>query len=253
MKAMSGPESESATADRAIASMFDRHVALRAVVDAVLEGRLGVWERDGDAAVLRLGCYEIFGGDPDSEGARRLARKAARPIELVFGNDPAWRKTLAGVHPDAVDRPMVDFDPSELDPKRLRAFEAVPAELELRPLDLPLARQLDEELVPHGLQVFSTPGRLVAEAPGFGVVAGDRLVAAATAYALSSRFVEVAISTRPEFRGRGLAAACGAAMLRECLTRGLSPRWSASNPVSQRLAERLGYRRGGVCEVLYLA
>jgi predicted GNAT family acetyltransferase len=61
----------------------------------------------------------------------------------------------------------------------------------------------------------------------------------------------VAIATRPAFRGRGLAAATAARLLRECLERGLTPRWSASNPVSQRLAVRLGYRPAGVCEVLY--
>ncbi len=33
---------------------------------------------------------------------------------------------------------------------------------------------------------------------------------------------------------------------------GLVPAWSASNPVSQRLAVRLGYEPAGVCEVLYL-
>jgi predicted GNAT family acetyltransferase len=64
--------------------------------------------------------------------------------------------------------------------------------------------------------------------------------------------VEVAISTRPAFRGRGLAAATAARFLRQCLTEGLAPRWSASNPVSQRLAVRLGYQPAGPCEVLYL-
>ena len=62
----------------------------------------------------------------------------------------------------------------------------------------------------------------------------------------------MAIATRPAFRGLGLAAATAARLLRECLDQGLTPRWSASNPVSQRLAVRLGYRPAGVCEVLYL-
>jgi predicted GNAT family acetyltransferase len=36
------------------------------------------------------------------------------------------------------------------------------------------------------------------------------------------------------------------------LARNLAPGWSASNPVSKRLAERLGYRPIRECEVLFL-
>lgn len=57
---------------------------------------------------------------------------------------------------------------------------------------------------------------------------------------------------RLAFRGRGLAAVAAAALIRECLRLGLEPSWSASNPVSKRLALRLGYRPGRQCEVLYL-
>ena len=32
----------------------------------------------------------------------------------------------------------------------------------------------------------------------------------------------------------------------------VTPHWNAANPVSKRLAERLGYRPDGTCEVLYL-
>jgi len=83
----------------------------------------------------------------------------------------------------------------------------------VRALDAALTRQLDAELEPHALQVFPT--------------------------------------SRPAFRGLGLATATAARLLRQCLDAGLTPRWSASNPVSQRLAVRLGYRPAGVCEVLY--
>jgi predicted GNAT family acetyltransferase len=65
--------------------------------------------------------------------------------------------------------------------------------------------------------------------------------------------VEVAIATRAAFRGRGFAAAASARLLLEAVARRLAPHWNASNPVSQRLAVRLGLRPAGTCEVLYLA
>lgn len=237
-----------------VAALFVGQAALRAIVEAGVERRQGRVERDGDAARISLGCYEAFGGDPGSAGARRLVASAARPRELVYGNHPAWRALLLEVHGgDVFDRPMEEFDPSGLDDASLAAIAAgLPAGHELRRLDAALAARLDGDLEPHGLQVFPSPAALAAEGLGFVVVAGDRLASAATSYTRSSRFVEVAIATHPAFRGRGLAAAAGAALLRECLRLGLEPCWSASNPVSKRLALRLGYLPGGTCEVLYL-
>jgi hypothetical protein len=238
-----------------LAALFAGCPTLPAVVEAVLEGRLGSATRDGDAARLSLGCYEIFGGDPAGAGARRLIAGAARPRELVFGNDPAWRRAILAVHGDGVfDRPMQELDASGLDTAALAREEAaLPEGYELRRLDAALAAQLDRELEPHGLQTFAGPLELVERGVGFGAVTGTgELACAATSYTLGSRFLEVAIATRPGHRGRGLAAAGAAALVRHSIAAGLTPCWSASNPVSIRLAGRLGYRPGGTCEVLYL-
>jgi hypothetical protein len=40
-------------------------------------------------------------------------------------------------------------------------------------------------------------------------------------------------------------------MLRKCLEAGLRPEWSASNPVSKRLALDLGYRPAALCDVFF--
>lgn len=233
---------------------FTRHRALRAVIDAVLEGRQGQVVAAGEAAVLRLGCYEVFGGDASSPEARRLVKAAARPSELVYGNDPGWRRLILEVHgPSVIDRPMVDYEPGGLDPTVLeRLRRGLPDGFLVRPLDLALAGQLDIELEPHGLQVFSSASDLVESGAGFGAVRRGRLVSASTSYARSSARLEVAVATRPAFRGRGLATAVAAALLRHCLDLGIAPRWSAGNPVSQRLAMRLGFQPAGECEVLYL-
>jgi hypothetical protein len=64
-----------------VLSLFAPHRTLPAIVEAVLEGRLGSIARDGEAARLSLGCYEIFGGDAACAGASRLT--ALRPLALV--------------------------------------------------------------------------------------------------------------------------------------------------------------------------
>lgn len=45
----------------------------------------------------------------------------------------------------------------------------------------------------------------------------------------------------------------GIAPGRDCLKRGVIPEWNAANPVSQRLALRLGYRLAGTVTILRLA
>lgn len=237
-----------------LASLFAAHATLPAIVEAGLEGLLGAITRDGDAARLSLGCYEMFVGDASTGGARRLVEGGVRR-ELVYGNDPAWRTVILELRGhEVVDRPMTEFDAGALDAAALATVaESVPTGFTVRPLDLELAGQLDTELEPHGLQVFPTARDFVAHGLGFGAVTADGVLAcAATSYTISSRYLEVAIATRPAFRGCGLAMTVGAALMHAALSRSLIPCWSASNPVSKRLAGRLGYRPAGECEVLLL-
>jgi GNAT superfamily N-acetyltransferase len=235
-------------------SFFAGFRPLGAVVEAVLEGRLGTAKTVGSATRLSIGCYEIFGGDPSSPSARALVAEAARPRELVYGNDPGWRRLILEVHGDGVcDRPMRDYDPGGIDRASLARIEAgLPPGFRLQPLDMELTRQLDTDLEPHALQVFESAEAFLDHGLGFAAVQDCHLACAATSYTRSTRSVEVAIATRTAFRGRGLAAATAARLLGQCLTEGLVPRWTASNPVSQRLAVRLGYQPADVCEILYL-
>jgi GNAT superfamily N-acetyltransferase len=248
------PQGALRTVPERIRAFFGGSPELHAVIESVLEGRLGRATAAGDAARLSIGCYEIFGGDPSSPSARTLVAEAARPRELVYGNDADWRRVILDVHGDAVvDRPMHDYDPAGINVDSLRRLESsLPSGFSLHAFDPDLSDQLDAELEPHALQTFDGARDFLEHGLGFAAVHEGRLACAATSYARSSRSVEVAIATRTAFRGRGLAAATAARLIRECVTQRLVPGWSASNPVSQRLALRLGFRPAGVCEVLYL-
>ena len=243
----------------ALAALFERH-RLRAVVDAAVEGRLGSVTSDHperpSVARLSLGCYAIVGGDPGHGSARELLEAVEPPREIVYGNDAAWRRLVLEVHGARVsDRPMRLFDASRLDRSTLaRLASTCPPEYRLTRMDASHACQLDRELEPHALQVFGGPEHFAREGFGYGIVTPDgTLACAATSYTVSSRHMEVAIATRVAHRGHGLAAIAAAALMVHSLDAGLEPAWSASNPVSKRLAERLGYVPADECEVLLLA
>ncbi|MCM1172973.1 MAG: GNAT family N-acetyltransferase [Clostridium sp.] len=78
---------------------------------------------------------------------------------------------------------------------------------------------------------------------GLGVVAMKNgvPVSGASSYSSYKDGIEIQIDTKKEYRRQGLATACGARLMLECLERGLYPSWDAQNRWSVALAEKLGY------------
>ena len=76
---------------------------------------------------------------------------------------------------------------------------------------------------------------------GFVALRGEELLAGASSYSSYPGGIEIEIDTRKDQRRQGLARACGARLMLECLERGLFPSWDAANKTSAHL-ETLGYR-----------
>lgn len=66
-------------------------------------------------------------------------------------------------------------------------------------------------------------------------------VSGASSYTRYKEGIEIEIDTKEEYRRKGLAYACGAKLILECLNRKLYPSWDAHNKWSAVLAEKLGY------------
>lgn len=76
---------------------------------------------------------------------------------------------------------------------------------------------------------------------GVLVLKEGKPVAGASSYTSYREGIEIEIDTMPEYRRKGLATACAARLILECLDRGLYPSWDAQNLWSVGLAEKLGY------------
>lgn len=236
-----------------LARAFACHRTLRAVIEAGVEGRQGRMHRRPAAARLDLGCYAVLAGDPASGDAAELLRTIEAPREILVPDEQAWRDRLHEILGRRLEeRPLRAFSPHSLDLGRLRILEDPPTGLGIARFDGELAMQLDDDLIPHAMQAFASIERFVADGLGFAVMHSGRVVAAATSYAVSARRVEIAIATHPDYRRRGLARVVAARLLAEVIVGGRRPEWSASNPISKRLALSLGYRPGPLCDVAML-
>jgi RimJ/RimL family protein N-acetyltransferase len=134
--------------------------------------------------------------------------------------------------------------------------------LESTPTSLPhpAVRLLDGRDVPllrsYPPQVWGNSYRTFEELLEDGVVAGaiqdGRLVAVALVSATSPRFADVGVHTLADFRRQGLSAAAASLVAEAVRSRGLVPIWStgSNNLASQRVAEKVGFRRAGQGEYL---
>lgn len=80
---------------------------------------------------------------------------------------------------------------------------------------------------------------------GFVVMDGEQLIAIASSYNTYNNIIGVTIGTLDEYRRQGVATACAASLILECLNRGIYPDWSAANLSSVGLAQKLGYQMDG--------
>ena len=103
---------------------------------------------------------------------------------------------------------------------------------------------------PDLIGVFPCPEAFVEDAFGYVAVRGGKVICGATAAACAARSVEIQITTAPEARREGIATAVSAALIADCLERGIAPHWSTVNDASRALAEKLGYVVDGSHETL---
>jgi RimJ/RimL family protein N-acetyltransferase len=232
------------SAREAVRPLFAGFPGLHGIVDAALEGTMGTSRAD-DAkrptlAVIELDFY-LLAGDPKVSSAEDVVRGLSPPWSAVTSSDD-WEPLLRQVWGLRLQtRTRVAFRPGPWDRMRLKAFrEALPNGFTLKRVSAEDAEHFAEF---EASLVYNFPSlkEFVERGVGFGIEHEGRFVSGCSSFALSSRSLEFEIDTHPDFRNRGLAAACAAAMIEYCLERGLEPCWDAHNEISAALAAKLGF------------
>lgn len=129
-------------------------------------------------------------------------------------------------------------------------------------VDTSQVRQLNLQDYPAYLEFFQTQypdseaetwleayfRKMVEQGSVFGIFADGKLVSATDTPDMpymKDALVEIGINTLPEYRNRGYATAVVVALIRKLIAEGKVPIVSctASNLISQRLAEKIGFRK----------
>lgn len=218
------------------------------IIWSCLQGVMGEIRTNdvADAAVAILGDFAFFAGHPSEDLVRFKPDNSQQDFIIMVPQNDEWAGLIEKCHGDkakkvtryAIKKEKDIFNVSKLE----KAVLELPEGYEIKLLGekeyaLCQSNRWANDLVSQ----FKDYDRY--EKLGLGVVAfmDGELAAGASSYSRYNNGIEIEIDTREDHRRKGLAYACGAKLILECLNRDLYPSWDAQNLWSVALAEKLGY------------
>lgn len=213
----------------------------------LLSGRCRVWaEEDPARGFVARALDEPFAavwGEPAPAALRAAVERTGKLTDVLVAAGPSAERVadaLPGWRPQRVFFHVLPGGPPAIEPPEgadvaMLAPEAPPAAPDLAGLPPALRAEVGSLLA----RVQPLVAARVPAGPG------GRIAAVCSAALETETLWDVSIETVPDYRRRGLAAACFSALARWMAERGKRPVWGAheSNPASLALAKRLGFVR----------
>ena len=199
-----------------------------------------------DAAMAILGDFAFYAGNPSEELVKYKPESCKQDFIIMVPQNANWAELIEKCYGDkakkvtryAIKKEMDIFDVEKL----WQAVDSLQSGYELKKM---------EETEYNMCKTNGWANDLVSQYKdyrayknlGLGIVVlkDGELVAGASSYSRYDKGIEIEIDTREDYRRKGLAYACGAKLILECLENGLYPSWDAQNKWSVALAEKLGY------------
>lgn len=100
---------------------------------------------------------------------------------------------------------------------------------------------LEDEFMADCCSNYSSLGEFLKNGIGYVIIHDDEVISGASSYSYCKGSIDITIGTKEEYRQSGLALACAAKLILDCLDKDIYPRWDASNLESVALAKKLGY------------
>lgn len=140
-------------------------------------------------------------------------------------------------------RYAIKHEPDVFDQKNLiQLIDSIDSIYEIKQIDEEIYKEvLNKDWAADGCCFFESYEDFRKNGLGYVIYKEEQLVCIASSYTSYKNNIGVTIGTLDEHRRKGLAAACAATLILECLKRGIYPEWEAANTASVALAEKLGY------------
>lgn len=215
---------------------------LQGVLGAVYTDR----EDDPQSAMAIINVFAFFGGKPNAELVRFRPENYKSDFVFAVPLRREWETLIEREWKDAaqkVTRYAIKKEKDVFDPDKLQKLAAVlPADCSLQLIDEALYTQCLQHSWSKDF-VCTYPDYETFAKIGLGVVAvkNGEIIAGASSFSSYDEGIEIEIATREDCRRQGLATACGARLILECLQRNLYPSWDAANTMSVGLSAKLGY------------
>lgn len=198
-------------------------------------------EKKVTAALIVLGDFCFLAGKP----SERLLNKISG-YKLLIPRDKSWEhliESFYGRRAEKFTRYALKKEADVFDCEKLSVYvNSLDVKYEWCLFDEKLFKMARSEEWSYDLcSQFRDYEAYQKNAVGVAILHQGKLVSGASTYAVYIDGIEIEIDTKLEYRQKGLATVCGAALILECLHRGLYPGWDAHDLRSLALAEKLGY------------
>ena len=213
-----------------------------------LEGRMGhayaIGQPPFSAAQMIVGDFCFFAGVPNEALVRHFPAQRTAPL-LMAARTPDWEGLIEAAWPgcEKFTRYATQKTTAGFEHEKLLAYtQTLPAGCRLVPIgealyQAALLQPWSRDLVSQ----FATYADYARDGLGVMALCDGQPVSGASSYTSWSGGIEIEIDTHPDYRRRGLARACGAQLMLNCLARGGYPSWDAHDLRSLSLAKTLGY------------
>ena len=200
-------------------------------------------------AAAVIGDFTFFAGRVSHKAVAFRPKESKNDYRILIPQNRAWEEAIEAVYrgkyrkierfatkknPRAFDRDKLERIFSDFS-RLSQRFEIVEITSQLygQCLEMPWSRDL--------VSNYGSFAEFKKQGLGFVILDKGKIVSGASSYAACGDCIEIEIDTEKSHRRKGLAAACGARLIYECLERGIYPSWDAHNRESARLAQKLGY------------
>ncbi|UJL47494.1 GNAT family N-acetyltransferase [Virgibacillus sp. NKC19-16] len=230
------------------------------IILSCLQGHMGsAWVDDLEsptACQISLGDFVFYAGNPHAKEAEALLNNLPENI-LAIVNTNEWKKRIETIHEGSIkkiQRYSFKKNVEDLDRNHIGKFlSGLPEGHELKRIDASLAKEASlHEISKDFTGQFDSIDDYLNRGLGYAVVYDGKVACGASSYSIYDTGIEIEIGTHPNHRRKGLATVAAAALILECLDRGLYPSWDAANLESAELAQKLGYVLDGAYDTYYI-